>query len=104
MTTATSGEGRSGGDVVLSPIGDAVFFTCGQRGLAMRGSPVPLDTPLIESLNAVLAFWLAYILTRSLGASIGDLLSQPRSSGDLGLGTTVTSFAFFAAVLVVSFS
>jgi uncharacterized membrane-anchored protein len=53
------------------------------------------------NLNAVLAFWLAYILTRPLGASIGDLLSQPRSSGGLGLGTTVTSFAFLAAILVV---
>ena len=29
-------------------------------------------------LNAVLAFWLAYILTRPLGASLGDLLSQDR--------------------------
>ena len=53
------------------------------------------------NLNAVLAFWMAYILTRPLGASIGDLLSQPRSSGGLGLGTTVTSFAFLAAILLV---
>src|SRR3954471_12819436 len=34
-------------------------------------------------LNAVLAFWLAYILTRPLGASIGDYLSQPRADGGL---------------------
>ena len=40
------------------------------------------------NLNAVLAFWLAYILTRPLGASTGDLLSQPRHAGGLGLGTT----------------
>jgi uncharacterized membrane-anchored protein len=52
-------------------------------------------------LNAVLAFWLAYILTRPLGASIGDFLSQPRHDGGLGLGTTVTSFLFLAAILVV---
>jgi hypothetical protein len=52
-------------------------------------------------LNAVLAFWLAYILTRPLGASTGDLLSQPRSSGGLGLGTTVTSFVFLGAIAVV---
>src|SRR5882724_9246077 len=31
------------------------------------------------TLNATLAFWAAYILTRPLGASIGDLLSQPRT-------------------------
>jgi len=52
-------------------------------------------------LNAVLAFWIAYILTRPLGASMGDLLSQARSVGGLGLGTTVTSIIFLLAILVV---
>jgi uncharacterized membrane-anchored protein len=53
------------------------------------------------ALNAVAAFWIAYILTRPLGASLGDLLSQARSVGGLGLGTTVTSFIFLAAILIV---
>jgi len=52
-------------------------------------------------VNAVLSFWLAYILTRPLGASTGDLLSAPRKDGGLGLGTTVTSFVFLGAILVV---
>ena len=52
-------------------------------------------------LNAVLAFWMAYILTRPLGASIGDYLSQKREVGGLGLGTTVTSAIFLAAILAV---
>jgi uncharacterized membrane-anchored protein len=52
-------------------------------------------------LNAVLAFWLAYILTRPLGASIGDELSQSRHDGALGIGTTVTSALFLAAIVVV---
>jgi uncharacterized membrane-anchored protein len=50
-------------------------------------------------LNAVLALWIAYILTRPLGASIGDFLSQARSNGDLGLGTTGTSALFLTAIL-----
>ena len=50
-------------------------------------------------LNAVLGFWIAYILTRPLGASLGDLLSQPRNNGGLGLGTTGTS-ALFLVVIV----
>jgi uncharacterized membrane-anchored protein len=50
-------------------------------------------------LNAVLAFWIAYILTRPLGASLGDFLSQTRSDGGLGLGTTGTSVLFLAAIL-----
>ena len=50
-------------------------------------------------LNAVLAFWLAYILTRPLGASIGDGLSQPTANGGLGLGTTLTSYIFLGSIL-----
>lgn len=52
-------------------------------------------------LNAVLAFWLAYILTRPFGASLGDLLSQPPSAGGLGLGTVGTSVVFTIAIVVV---
>jgi uncharacterized membrane-anchored protein len=52
-------------------------------------------------LNAVLAFWIAYILTRPLGASLGDYLSQARADGGLGLGTTVTSVIFLGTILVV---
>jgi uncharacterized membrane-anchored protein len=51
-------------------------------------------------LNAILAFWLAYILTRPMGASIGDLLSQPNEYGGLGLGTIVTSVVFLAIIIV----
>jgi uncharacterized membrane-anchored protein len=54
----------------------------------------------LQSPNAVLAFWLAYILTRPLGASIGDYLSQVHDDGGLGLGTTVTSILFLGAILV----
>jgi uncharacterized membrane-anchored protein len=52
-------------------------------------------------LNAVLAFWIAYILTRPLGASIGDYMSQPRADGGLGLGTTVTSAIFLSLILAL---
>jgi uncharacterized membrane-anchored protein len=50
-------------------------------------------------LNAVLAFWIAYILTRPLGASLGDYLSQPSDAGGLGLGTVGTSAIFLIAIL-----
>lgn len=48
--------------------------------------------------NPVLSFWLAYILTRPLGASLGDLLSQSRSYGGLGLGTVQTSLVFLIVI------
>jgi uncharacterized membrane-anchored protein len=52
-------------------------------------------------LNAILAFWIAYVLTRPLGASTGDYLSQDRDSGGLGLGTTITSAIFLLVILTV---
>lgn len=52
-------------------------------------------------LNEILAFWIIYILTRPLGASIGDYLSQPADVGGLALGTTITSLIFLAAILAV---
>ncbi len=50
-------------------------------------------------LDSVLAFWIAYIFTRPLGASLGDFLSQPSKYGGLGLGATITSVIFLSAIL-----
>ncbi|MFE3827825.1 hypothetical protein [Streptomyces sp. NPDC059092] len=50
-------------------------------------------------LNAVWSFWIAYVLTRPLGASLGDYLSQPRADGGLGLGAVGTSVLFLAVIL-----
>ncbi|WP_211454329.1 COG4705 family protein [Collimonas antrihumi] len=50
-------------------------------------------------LNAILAFWIAYVLTRPFGASCGDLLSQPASNGGLGLGTVGTSAIFLLTIV-----
>lgn len=52
-------------------------------------------------INGILAFWLAYILTRPLGASLGDLLSQPHKLGGLGLGTVDTSAIFLTMILAL---
>jgi uncharacterized membrane-anchored protein len=54
-------------------------------------------------MNAIAAFWLAYIATRPMGASFGDLLSQSAEDGGLGFGTVITSliFVFCIASMVV---
>jgi uncharacterized membrane-anchored protein len=49
----------------------------------------------------VLSFWLAYILTRPLGANIGDYLGSPRADGGLDLGTLGTSVLFLGTILAV---
>ena len=65
---------------------------------------------LVFHLNAILSFWMAYVLTRPLGASIGDLMSQPRhiaadadpgTGKGFGLGTTGTSIIFLVLILAV---
>lgn len=52
-------------------------------------------------LNSVLSFWIIYILTRPLGASIGDYLSQPARYGGLGIGATLTSIIFLLGILAI---
>ncbi|MGV8969955.1 MAG: hypothetical protein ACOH1J_05850 [Microbacteriaceae bacterium] len=53
-------------------------------------------------LNVVFCFWAAYILTRPLGASIGDLLAQAPADGGLGLGATTTSAVFLVIIVGVA--
>jgi len=55
----------------------------------------------VFKVSAVFCFWAAYVLTRPLGASIGDLLSQDPADGGLGLGTTVTSFVFLTVIVAL---
>jgi uncharacterized membrane-anchored protein len=88
--------GTAGGDL----LSEGAHLGYLVSGLLFAGS-IALVTLLYykAGLNAVLAFWLAYIVTRPLGASLGDLLSQPTSNGGLGLGTVVTSVAFLIVIV-----
>ncbi|MCH7373607.1 MULTISPECIES: COG4705 family protein [Aeromonas] len=52
-------------------------------------------------MNTVLSFWIAYVLTRPLGASVGDLLSPSVKHGGLGYGVTTVSEAFFVLILLL---
>lgn len=49
--------------------------------------------------DAVLTFWVAYILTRPLGANIGDWFGLPTSEQGLGIGVLGTSLIFLGAIL-----
>jgi uncharacterized membrane-anchored protein len=91
--------GTAAGDLV------AEKFSLGYGpSIAIWGGIIAVITALHFGLrlNAVLAFWLAYILTRPLGASIGDFMSQHNPKyGGLGLGTTGTSYIFLGCILVL---
>ncbi len=51
--------------------------------------------------NAVLTFWIGYILTRPFGAALGDLLTQARTYGGLGMGAMWTSALFLGVILIL---
>lgn len=51
--------------------------------------------------NAVLTFWIAYILTRPFGAALGDLLTQAKTYGGLGMGAMWTSALFLSVIVVL---
>jgi uncharacterized membrane-anchored protein len=70
-------------------------------GLIFAGVIAAIGLAYLAGLNAIAAFWLAYVSTRPLGASFGDLLSQPVEYGGLGFGTIVTSLMFLAAIAAI---
>lgn len=90
--------GTAAGDLATEALG--LGFNV---GVLVFGALIALITAayFYLGLNAVLAFWLAYILTRPLGASLGDLLSQSREYGGFGLGTTYTSLAFLTVIVAL---
>ncbi len=88
--------GTSTGDLLAEALG----LGYAQSGLVF-GALIAMTTIgyYSFSMNAVLAFWIVYILTRPFGASIGDLLSQPVKQGGLGLGTVDTSIIFICIIV-----
>src|SRR3984885_8125000 len=52
-------------------------------------------------LNEVAAFWIAYVLTRPLGASFADYISKPPSLSGIGFGDGPTALVFTVAVALL---
>jgi uncharacterized membrane-anchored protein len=86
--------GTAAGDLATEAL--SLGFTVGVVAFGAGIAIIALAYSL--GANAVLTFWLAYILTRPLGASLGDLLSQSRPNGGVGLGTIATSIVFLAVI------
>lgn len=83
-------------------------YLADSSGLGYWGSAALIATVMIAILAAhyltnisgVLLFWAAFILTRPLGATVGDLLSKPIEKGGLALGTWGTSAALLTVLIV----
>lgn len=52
-------------------------------------------------INAVLLFWLAFVLTRPFGATLGDVLTKGHEKGGLGFGTVGSSAVLLGVLLVL---
>jgi uncharacterized membrane-anchored protein len=91
--------GTAGGDLITEGWGWGYGV-----GVALFGGLIVAITAAwyFAKANGVTCFWLAYILTRPLGASIGDLFSQDKSDGGLGLGTTAISIVFLVIIMILT--
>ncbi len=87
--------GTAAGDLVAEKFGLGYHATGILFGMIIASLTIGY---FFLGLDAVLGFWLAYIFTRPLGASFGDLLSQPKDYGGLGFGTIITSALFLTAI------
>lgn len=82
-------------------------FLADSLGIGFRDSAILLTAIMLALLgahyftriNGMVLFWIAFVLTRPLGATLGDFLSKPRDHGGLAWGTMWTS-ATLSAVLV----
>jgi len=87
--------GTAAGDLATEALG--LGF---QLGILVFGGLIALTVLAFkQGVNSVLTFWVAYILTRPLGAALGDYLTQAKEYGGLGLGAMLTS-AIFLTVIV----
>jgi uncharacterized membrane-anchored protein len=86
--------GTAAGDLLAESY-DLGYLT---TGFIFAGVIAVIALSYLLGANSILAFWLAYIFTRPLGASVGDLLAQPVEYGGLGFGTIVTSLTFLLVI------
>jgi len=88
--------GTAAGDLMAESLGLGYLVT----GLIVLSVVGVMVIAWRMGLNQVLGFWVVYIMTRPLGASLGDYLTQPPKYSGLGLGATLTTAIFMAAILL----
>ncbi|MED4782162.1 hypothetical protein [Brevibacillus choshinensis] len=88
--------GTAAGDLMAESLGLGYLVT----GVIVCAVIASVSVAWKCKLDPVLAFWIVYIMTRPLGASLGDYLSQPQKHGGLGLGAPVTSVIFIIAIIL----
>jgi uncharacterized membrane-anchored protein len=84
-------------------------FLAGPAGLGLRGTAFVLSAIMVALLaahyftriNGMLLFWIAFILTRPLGAVLGNILSKSRDHGGLDWGNAGATGVLVAALIAL---
>jgi uncharacterized membrane-anchored protein len=95
VVLVTFALGTATGDLLVDRLGMSLLSAV----LVFAGAIAVVYASYRFGLGPVLSFWIAYVLTRPLGGSLGDYLSGARADGGAALGTLVTSLLFLAAIV-----
>ncbi|MCX4454807.1 hypothetical protein OG585_19350 [Streptomyces sp. NBC_01340] len=97
-TLVSNTLGTSSGDFLSGGLGlgfrDSSLLLCG----AML---VILAAHYLTPVSGTVLFWVAYVLTRPLGAVAENAVEKPVAQGGLGVGTTITSSALLAVLAIL---
>jgi len=92
---ATFALGTAAGDLTANTLGLGYL---GSGFLFAVAFALPGLAHRFAGMNAVLAFWIAYVLTRPLGASFADWIAVPPGRGGLDLGTGPITLILLVAI------
>lgn len=59
------------------------------------------SSDLTTRLSSIMLFWVAFVLTRPFGATLGDVLTKPHEKGGLDFGTVGSSAVLLAVLLLL---
>lgn len=96
--------------LVSNTLGTALGdYLADDSGLGFLGSAILIGAILLcialigffTKANRILLFWLAFVLTRPFGATLGDLMTKAPSQGGFGLGTAISSSILFGILILL---
>jgi uncharacterized membrane-anchored protein len=95
---ATFALGTAAGDMTASTMGLG-YFASGVMFAVLIALPALAYRFL--GLNGIAAFWIAYVLTRPLGATFADWLGRARNLSGIGLGTGLVSLCLGILIVIL---
>jgi uncharacterized membrane-anchored protein len=84
-------------------------YLADDSGLGFGGGALLIGSILIililayfySQISHIILFWIAFVLTRPFGATMGDFLTKPSENGGLNLGTVYSSLILFSVLAIL---